>query len=241
MRGFRHFNQSISNLIDCLLLFLKFTFRFIYCCVCATISLRLFKMWKGALSRLVYVTAYSSISFFLPLPQPSPFIYSTTGPFIIIIFSFSLIIPLSSRLSLLEFRSMPFIPLYPNSCSLPLRHFFLSFHYAFPSLLSAVTVLRSPTGKKKKEENRGARRELYQQENRRRDAGGVATPPKMLMRQSIRDFHRRKNSSASIGVFINHRKFILIDLLLFLWSHRMKQLDQTSQGNNRFFSFFSKR
>lgn len=214
MCGFRHFNQSISNLIDCLLLFLKFTFRFIYCCVCATINLRHLKCERGP-----FRDSFTSLLIHLSLSScPSPFTYSTTGPFIIIIFSFSLIIPLSSRLSLLEFRSMPFHPLIPQFMlsSTPSFFPFLSLQYrAFPSLFSAVTVLRSATGEKKKEENRGARRELYQQENRRRDAGGVATPPKMLMRQSIRDFHRRKNSSASLGVFINHRKFILINLLLF--------------------------
>lgn len=101
---------------------------------------------------------------FLPA-SPLSFIYSTTGPFIIIIFSFSLIIPLSSRLSLLEFRSSPFHPLIAPIHA-PFLSVIFSFPFAtlFPSLLSAAVVRPIyPTGGEKEEESHRACRELYQQ------------------------------------------------------------------------------
>ena len=125
----------------------------------------------------------------MSLPCPSPFIsYSPTNPFIIIIFSFSLIIPLSSCLSLLEFRSSPFHPLIALiHTPFLVSFFFLFLSLRFPFLLNMIY----PTDKKKKfvglvvnYTDRGM--------HRRDDAGGVATPPKMLMRQSIRDFRQRK-------------------------------------------------
>jgi len=134
---------------------------------------------KGGSLRLVYNTPlliHLSLSFFLSLslsllslPCPSPFIYSTSGPFIIIIFSFSLIIPLSSCLSLLEFRFSPFHPLI-----VPIHAPFLSVVFSFPFVTLPLPPLHGavlpiyPTGKKKKEENRGARRELYRQGDARR-------------------------------------------------------------------------
>lgn len=171
-------------------------------------------MQEGALSRLVYFTAYSSISFFLPFPHPPPFIYSTTSPFIITTFSFSPIISLSVCLSRLEFRSSPFHPLIA-SVHAPFFSVIFSFPFAtfpFPSLRGLHAVLPIyPTGEKRERKivrlfvnYTGGRGGCIGEAT---TAGGVATPPKMLMRQSIRDF-RRRNSSVVASASLSIRKFI---------------------------------
>lgn len=118
-------------------------------------------MQEGALPRLVYITAYSSISFFLPFPHPPPFIYSTTPVPLLLLFSLSLWLSLFLCLSLLESRSSPFHPLIVlfHAPFLSVIFFFL---FAFPPPFSTGRTVFPiyPIGKKKKKENRGDVREL---------------------------------------------------------------------------------
>lgn len=70
-------------------------------------------MWKGALSRLVYITAYSSISFFLPLPNLYLFYHRSLYYYHLLFLSNypAILSPLSSRVSLYALSS-PYTPIH---------------------------------------------------------------------------------------------------------------------------------
>lgn len=100
----------------------------------------------------------------------------------------AILLSLSSRVSLFALSS----PYHLNSASLPLCHFFLPFRYASPPS-SPRSPSDLPHGDKKgKGKSWGCSWIIPAGGMHRRDDDGVATPPKMLMRQSIHDFRRRK-------------------------------------------------
>lgn len=177
-------------------------------------------MQEGALLRLVYITAYSSISFFLPFPHSPPFICSTIGLFIIITFSFSLIIPLSLCLCLLESRSSPFHLL------IALFHApFLAVIFSF--LFVALSLLPSPHSpiyhKKKKGKSWGCSWIILA--GRCIDETTTLAASRRHLKCSCVNrsatFAKERNSSVCLDVFINRWKFIFHPRSCFLWSRKL--------------------
>lgn len=115
----------------------------------------------------------------------------------------------------------PFLFSYlPNSpLSFSLCRF--SFIYVTSFFLFLCTTLPIFPIKKKLWDTRY---ELCRGVNRRDDDDDVATTPKMLMRQSIRDFHQRKNPSTHFAFLLIAKNSSLYSLIAFFGNCKIKPL-----------------